>query len=155
MWPSNLKIKIIHGKNLKFHHSQEYDKIINMENESYKLSLYSESGIFIGHVGLEIYEENDERLGYVFCLVLNPNWRGLGLGAFLMKKLENFANTLKVDELLLRPATNKIINFYKKLNYKYKRTEEDGSIIMRKELKENKLFSLIFNEANKQRLKAR
>ena len=80
---------------------------------------------------------------------------GLGLGAFLMKKLENFANTLKVDELLLRPATNKIINFYKKLNYKYKRTEEDGSIIMGKELKENKLFSLIFNEANKQRLKAR
>ena len=94
MWPSNLKIKIIHGKNLKFHHSQEYDKTINMENESYKLSLYSESGIFIGHVGLEIYEEDDERLGYVFCLVLNPDWRGLSLGTFLMKKLENFANTL-------------------------------------------------------------
>lgn len=34
MWPSNLKIKIAHGENLKFHHSQEYDKIINMENES-------------------------------------------------------------------------------------------------------------------------
>lgn len=71
-----------------------------------------------------------------------------------MKKLENFANTLKVGELLLRPATSKIVNFYKKLNYKYKRTEEDGSIIMGKELKENKLFSLIFNEANKQRLRA-
>lgn len=140
---------------LNFTIPQEYDKIINMENESYRLSLYSEYNIFIGHVGLEVYEEDDKKLGYVFCLVLNPNWRGLGLGAFLMKKLENFANTLEVDELLLRPATNKIINFYKKLNYKYKRTEEDGSIIMGKELKENKLFSLIFKEANKQRLKAK
>ena len=72
-----------------------------------------------------------------------------------MKKLENFANTLKVDELLLRPATSKIVNFYKKLNYKYKHTEKDDSIIMGKELKENKLFSLIFNEANKQRLRAK
>lgn len=103
------------------YHSQEYkyNRIINMENESYRLSLYSEYNIFIGHVGLEIYEEDDERLGYVFCLVLNPDYRGLGL-TLLMKKLENFAITLKVDELLLRPATDKVINFYKKLNYKYK-----------------------------------
>ena len=72
-----------------------------------------------------------------------------------MKKLENFANTLGVDELLLRPATNKIVDFYKKLNYKYKYTEKDNFIIMGKELKENKLFSLIFNEANKQRLRAK
>lgn len=140
MWPSNLKIKITKGKNLKFHHSQEYDKIINMENESYRLSLYSEYNIFIGHVGLEVYEEDDIKLGYVFRLILNPDWRGLGLGTFLMKKLESFANTLKVDELLLRPATDRVINFYKKLNYKYKHTEEDSSIIIGKELKENKLF---------------
>ena len=126
-----------------------------MENESYKLSLYSESDVFIGHVGLEVYEEDDKKPGYIFCLVLNPNWRGLGLGTFLMKKLENFAKTLKVDELLLRPATNRIVNFYKKLNYKYKHTEEDDSIIMEKELKENKLFSLIFKKANKQRLRAK
>lgn len=123
-----------------------------MENESYKLSLYFESGIFIGHVGLEVYEEDDERLGYIFCLVLSPECRGLGLGTFLMKKLENFASTLEIDELLLRPATDKIINFYKKLNYKYKNIEKDGSIIMVKELKENKLFTYIFEEANKQRL---
>ena len=155
MWPSNLKIKIAHGKNLKFHHSQEYNKIISMENESYRLSLYSESGIFIGHVGLEVYEKDDKKLGYVFCLVLNPNWMSLGLGAFLMKKLENFANTLGVDELLLRPATNKIVDFYKKLNYKYKYTEKDNFIIMGKELKENKLFNFIFKEANKQRLRAK
>lgn len=153
MWPSNLKIKIANRKNLKFHHSQEYDKIINMENESYRLSLYSESGIFIGHVGLEVYEEDDKKLGYIFCLVLNPDYRGLGLSTLLMKKLENFANTLAVDELLLRPATNKIVNFYKKLNYTYKYTEKDGSIVMGKKLK-NKLFSLIFNEANKQRPRA-
>ena len=43
-----------------------------MENESYRLSLYSEPNIFIGHVGLEVYEEDGEKLGYVFCLVLNP-----------------------------------------------------------------------------------
>lgn len=155
MWPSNLKIKIAHGKNLKFHHSQEYNRIINMKNESFRLSLYSESGIFIGHVGLEVYEEGGRKLGYVFCLVLNPDWRGLGLGTLLMKKLENFAKSLNSDKLLLRPATDKIINFYKKLNYKYKHAEEDNSIIVGKELKENKLFSLIFNEANKQRLKAK
>ena len=154
MESNNLKIKVVHGKNLKFHHSQEYDKIINMENESYKFSLYSDSGIFIGHVGLEVYEEDDERLGYVFCLVINPDWRGLGLGTFLMKKLENFAKSIDVDELLLRPATDKIVNFYKKLNYKYKHTEEDNSIVMGKELKENRLFSCIFKEANKQRLRA-
>lgn len=155
MWPNNLKIKIVYGKNLKFHHSQKYDKIITMENESYKLSLYSEYNIFIGHVGLEVYEEDDKKLGYIFCLVLNPDWRGLGLGTFLMKKLENFAKPLEIDELLLRPATDKVINFYKKLNYTYKYTEEDDSIIMRKELKENKLFTYIFKEANKQRLRAK
>lgn len=154
MEPSNLKIKVAHGKNLKFHHSQEYNRIITMENESYKLSLYFDSNTFIGHVGLEVYEEDDEKLGYIFCLILSPDWRRLGLGTFLMKKLENFTKSPDVDELLLRPATNKIVNFYKKLNYKYKNTEEDGSIVMEKELKENKLFSCIFKEANKQRLKA-
>lgn len=74
MLPSNLKIKIAHGKNLKFHHSQEYNKIITMENESYKLSLYSEPNIFIGHVGLEVYEEDNKKLGYIFYLVLSLEW---------------------------------------------------------------------------------
>lgn len=152
---SNLKIKVVHSENLKFHHSQDYNKIITMKNESYRLSLYSESNIFIGHVGLEVYKEDNKKLGYIFCLVINPNWRGLGLGAFLMKKLENFAKSLNVDELLLRPATDRIISFYKKLNYKYKYTEEDGSIIMGKELEKNKLFTYIFEEANKLRLKAK
>ena len=155
MKSSNLKIKITYGENLKFHHSQKYNKIIVMENKSYKLSLYSESNVFIGHIGLEVYEEDDKKFGYVFCLVLNPDWRGLGLGTFLMRKLENFAKSLNIDELLLRPATDKIVNFYKKLNYKYKNTEEEDSIIMEKELKENKLFSCIFKEANKQRLRAK
>lgn len=123
-----------------------------MENESYKISLYSESRIFLGYVGLEVYEEDGEKLGYIFCLVLNPDWRGLG--TFLMKKLENFAKSLDIDELLLRPATDKIVNFYKKLNYKYKYTEKDGSIVMGKELKENKLFTYIFKEDNKLRLRA-
>ena len=72
-----------------------------------------------------------------------------------MKKLENFAKSIDVNELLLRPATDKIINFYKKLNYKYKNTEEDGSIVMRKKLKENRLFTYIFEEANKLRLKVK
>ena len=152
---SNLKIKVVHGENLKFHHFQDYNKIINMENESYRLSLHSESEIFIGHVGLEVYIKDDEKLGYIFCLVLNPDWRGLNLGTFLMRKLENFAKSLDIDELLLKPATNKIINFYKKLNYKYRKTEEDGSIVMGKKLKENRLFTYIFEEANKLRLKAK
>lgn len=44
-----------------------------MENESYKILLYSESRIFLGYVWLEVYEEDDKKIGYVFCLALNPD----------------------------------------------------------------------------------
>lgn len=64
---------------------------------------------------------------------------------FFMKKLENFAVSLNVDELLLRPATDKIINFYKKLNYNYKYTGGDDSIIMGKELK-RKNYLILYSE---------
>lgn len=76
---------------------------LNAHEDYYILLLISEIGEIIGFSGMCLMMNFEKTGDYlrILAFVVNNNYRGQGLGTYLLKEVENFANKLHCDAITL------------------------------------------------------
>ena len=91
----------------------------------------------VGTVGLEADWDGIKDTYWVLTLFVMPEYHGKGIGAMLMRHLEEYAKEIHTKKIII-PASITGNGFYYKLGYRYKdnkkEIDEKGHYMMEKEL---------------------
>lgn len=107
---------VVEIENATFSHPWTKDGIIEALQNRTKFYVFEKSGKVLGYVGVSIILDE----GYITNVAVLPEYRGLGIGNALMKKLEDLAKleNLSFISLEVRVSNQKAISLYEKFGYK-------------------------------------
>ena len=127
----DIKFKYIKSKNMEYRTPSNWDKYYKYKIYSVKIIGLNNSKKEIAQVGLDPFEEDDEKLGYVFGVIVKKEYRGYNIGSKIMNECEKYAKSINIQKLLLRPANDRVMKFYEKLGYKFSHVDVDGKVMFK------------------------
>lgn len=124
----DIKFKYIKSKTMKYRTPSNWDKYYEYKTYSVKiLGLHNSKEI--AQVGLEPFEEDGEKCGYIFGVVVKNEYRDQNIGSKIMNECERYAKSINIQTLFLRPANDRVMKFYEKLGYEFGHVDKDGKVM--------------------------
>ena len=108
--------EVVEIENAAFFHPWTKDGIIEALENRTKFYVFEKGGKVLGYVGVSVILDE----GYITNVAVLPEYRGLGIGNALMKKLDDLAKleNLSFISLEVRTSNQKAISLYEKFGYK-------------------------------------
>ena len=127
----DIKFKYIKSKTMEYRTPSNWDKYYKYNIYSVKIIGLNNSKKEIAQVGLEPFEEDGEKRGFIFGVIVKKEYRGQNIGSKIMNECEKYAKSINIQTLFLRPANDRVIKFYEQLGYKFSHVEEYGKVMFK------------------------
>jgi ribosomal protein S18 acetylase RimI-like enzyme len=84
----------------------------------------------VGQIEMQIWQEDNQNLGYVNLFYLIPEYRGMGYGVELIDYAESYFRKNGISEYHLRVSisNNRGVAFYEKHGFELLRVEEEDNL---------------------------
>ena len=107
---------VVEIENASFSHPWTKDGIIEALDNRTKFYVFEKDGKVLGYVGVSVILDE----GYITNVAVLPEYRELGIGKALMKKLDDLAKleNLSFISLEVRTSNQRAISLYEKFGYK-------------------------------------